>query len=251
MSESVNCPLCGKENSSAGERCKHCNTDLGSTAEEYPEQVFAPDDRTDLGDLVDDRFILSNQDEFAELDYRPRSKKGCLIPAMVALLALLVVAAGLFLLNNGAPDPQTEETGYELPEEDEDPDRADPQQPEDPEPETQEKPDVEDDVFEAPARAAERSPDYDQLEAALFNWLIGRIGDPQVIMIPVDRAEDADEFYARYDPQEENILVYKIESEDEEFVTVLFGPPFSEWLIKTVFIWDHAEWRFLREDEVQ
>jgi len=72
-----------------------------------------------------------------------------------------------------------------------------------------------------------------------------------VTLLHVDEAQDPEEFYDRYDLTEEEVIVYKEKSRDGEFVTVAFGPPFSEWSIRAVFIWDHNEWRFLREEEVR
>ncbi len=250
MAETVACSYCGKENRLLDDQCKYCDADLISKTVEDPVYASTQNDLTDLGTQLDDqnRFY---EDEFAVLDYRPKSIRGFLVPVTVILLAFLIVMAGVFLLNNDDSDPQAEEKEFGLPGTDEsknDLDDATSDEFEDIEPEPELKPDPEEDE---PRKVEEISPDYDQLEAALFNWLINRIGDPHVIMLSVEKVDDVNKFFERYNPEEENIIIYEIESKDDEFVTVLFGPPFSEWLIQVVFIWDQSEWRFLREEAFQ
>ncbi len=244
MAESIYCPFCGKENRPDDYYCRYCDGDLSSRSGDgiadntgFGEaQDLEKQEKKDNGDL--------EEDEFAELDYRPKSKTGCFIPGLVIVFVLGLIAAGVFVLSNGFGVPEEEEAEVpelEIPEEE--PEEAEEVEEEEPEEETEEEP-------EEPEPEGEDAPDYDQLEAALLNWLIGRIDDPRVTLLHVDEAQDPEEFYDRFDLSEEEVIVYKEASRDGEFVTVKFGPPFSEWSIRAVFIWDEVEWRFLREEPV-
>ncbi len=249
MNEVVKCPVCGTVNRPQDIYCCSCDADLGQQAQDRLRD--APDDgKTDAPDSIsaDGKTVLT-EDEFSILDYRPKSKRGCLLPGLVVLVVLSILAVGIFVLNDGF-DFAPEEEEAEAPElkiplgkDEEDEEEL---EEEDPKPDEEEEEEIEE-----PEEDEVDQPDYDQLEAALLNWLIGRVNDPTVIMLHVDDAQDPEKFYERYDPVEENIIVYKEESKDDQFVTVIFGPPFSEWSIRAVFMWDQAEWRFLREEDVR
>ncbi|HSW36546.1 MAG TPA: hypothetical protein VLH18_08085 [Candidatus Limnocylindrales bacterium] len=49
---------------------------------------------------------------------------------------------------------------------------------------------------------------------------------------------------------ENNIIVYKIESADDNFLKILFGLPYSEWSVRPIFTWHDQRLVFLREEEV-
>lgn len=188
----------------------------------------------------------SMEDEFAELDYRPKPKAKLLLPLVIILFALIALVTGVsYLLRdaNGeiAEDPliirpqddeqeESAETGNDLQEEDElVAEDADEQQPQ---------------------LEATTPPDYNFLEPAMHNWLIERTGDGDVIMLHTDELNDVENFFERFDLVDDNIIVYRVDSKDVQFVTVLFGLPFSEWSTKVVFIWRDDQWNFLREEEV-
>ncbi len=248
MNEVVKCPICGKDNRPQDIYCRSCDADLGQQAQDH--LGGAPEEKK-----ADAQEIISAEgktglpeDEFSILDYRPKTKRGCVLPGLVVLVVLSILAVGIFVLNDGF-DFASEEEEAEAPELKIPMEKAEEEEQEDleedePEPDEEEEP-------EEPEEDEVDQPDYDQLEAALLNWLIGRVNDPTVIMLHVDDAQDPEKFYERYDPVEENIIVYKEESRDDQFVTVIFGPPFSEWSIRAVFIWDQVEWRILREEEVR
>ncbi len=217
------CPSCGKENRPEDYNCWFCAADLKRLLE----------------------------DDFSELDYRPKRKAALIIPGLVILLVLGMIAVGIFYMNDWfgllAEEEEVEAPELEIPEDEPGQVEEEPEEPE-PEPEAEEEPEVEEEP-EEPDPVETVQPDYDQLESAIHEWLMERVDDPDVILLHVDDADDPVEFYDQYDPVEENIIVYKEESRDDEFVTVIFGPPFSEWSIRAVFIWDQAEWRFLREED--
>ncbi len=245
MAEIINCPFCGKENRPEDYYCRFCDGDLGSLADEKHEDSSGYREKQGSRSSRGEEKDQAAEDEFAELDYKPKSKAGCFIPGLVILLALGIIGVGILVLNNDFFLPEEEEAEapeLEIPEEE----TEEVEEEEEPEPD----PDPEEDPEEnGPDEEVE--PDYDQLEAALLNWLINRVDDPMVILLHVDEAQDPEQFYDQYDLEEDNVIVYKEESRDEEFVTVKFGPPFSEWSIRAVFIWDEVEWRFLREEEVR
>jgi len=223
MADKIYCPSCGKENRPEDYNCRFCATDLN-------------------------RFL---EDDFSELDYRPKRKTALIIPGLVILLVLGMIAVGIFYMNDWfgllAEEEEVETPELEIPEDEPVQVEEEPEESE-PEPEAEEEPEVEQEP-EEPDPVETVQPDYDQLESAIHEWLMERVDDPDVILLHVDDADDPVEFYDQYDPVEENIIVYKEESRDDEFVTVIFGPPFSEWSIRAVFIWDQAEWRFLREED--
>ncbi len=248
MAEVINCPFCGKENRPKDYYCRFCDGELSRPGGASFIDNTGFDEGEDHGGHDGDDSGGMEEDEFAELDYRPRSKAGCFVPGVVIMLILGIIAGGIFILTDwfGAVgmEEETEPPELEIPE-DEPVDVV--EEPEEEEPE----PDPEEEEVEEPEPNGEDQPDYDQLEAALLNWLIGRVDDPTVILLHIDEAQDPEKFYDRYDLSEDNVIVYEVDSKDEEFVTVKFGPPFSEWSIRVVFIWDQVEWRFLREEEVR
>jgi hypothetical protein len=67
-------------------------------------------------------------------------------------------------------------------------------------------------------------------------------------MVHTGELEDIDSFLQEYSLADDNIFVYMIDSLDDSFVTVLFGPPYSEWSIKVVFMWRDDKWVFVREE---
>jgi len=101
------------------------------------------------------------------------------------------------------------------------------------------------------ADGAEISPDYGLLEQALLDWLQDKTGDEDVIMVNIDELEDMEAFFERYDLAEDNVIVYLVESIDNGEATVLFGLPYSEWTMETIFSWDGEDWVFQQEEEIQ
>lgn len=179
--------------------------------------------------------------DFSELDYEPKKKSGCLLPGLLLVIAVALIAALIVFLGSrnealiDIVDPEDEELIEEtdlpvlepaqtetLPEEDE----------------------------ETAEEAVEVPPDYDQLEAAMSGWLVFRLKDPDVIMVHTSELDDVEGFLERYSLEEDNIIVYQVESTDEQFVTAAFGLPYSEWSIQAVFIWRNNEWEFLREEPI-
>ncbi len=95
----------------------------------------------------------------------------------------------------------------------------------------------------------EQPPDHALLEEEIYEWLKGRVNDPDLILLHTDDLEDTDSFIEQ---QEKGvaIIVYEIESTEGKYVTVLFGYPFTEWSIRAVFTWSDNRWEFLREESV-
>lgn len=246
MSEKMKCPVCGSSNDKSTDQCLKCDADL---------KAIQTDSRSRPGS-GDPGKNDAYEDEFKELDYRPKSKKGLLAPVSVIIAVLIIVLSVFFLFQGDTTEEEAKNIrdvpvdvpGFEGPK------QNDPE--DDPGSDnTAEAIDADEDLpdLDSPFNDRGESPDvdYDQVEAALLNWLINRVNDPTVVMLEKDELEDYGRFYERYDPDEDNIIVYKIQSIDGEFVTAVFGPPFSEWTIRAVFIWDQVEWRFLREESVR
>ncbi len=194
-------------------------------------------------DKRNDQEQLSLEQEFAELDYRPKSKRKLIVPLLVVLAALAGIYVGVnYLLNDQLPEPVSEpEIVVTEPQEETEPEEDEPE--EEPEPEEEE--------TAEPVIVPTTPPDYDILENDLHNWLIERTGDGSVIMLHTDVLEDVERFFERYDLTEDNIIVYRVDSTEDEFTTVLFGAPFSEWSTRVVFIWRDDHWDFLREEAVR
>ncbi len=246
MSDEMKCPVCGSSNDQSIDQCLKCDADLKALQTGSRSRPGSDDlGRKDV-----------YEDEFKELDYRPKSKTGLLAPVSVILVVLVIVVSVFFLFQDDTSEEEARDTRdifldvpeLERPEQD-DPEDGPDSNDSGGEIEADEEPPDMDSPFND--RGESPDVDYDQVEAALLNWLINRVNDPTVVMLEKDELEDYGRFYERYDPEEDNIIVYKVESIDGEFVTAVFGPPFSEWTIRAVFIWDQVEWRFLREDSVR
>ncbi|MDZ4133131.1 MAG: hypothetical protein U1E11_08345 [Dethiobacteria bacterium] len=186
-------------------------------------------------------------DEFSELDYRP-PKISFIRPFIVILLVLAMVVTGVVMLLGNGKDTAAENSRIDLetPGEDQlDGETADLEedQPETDFEPTDESEETDDEVELLP-------PNYDLHEAALHEWLKKRVDDPSVILLPAEALDDFDRFFELYDLEEDNVIVYQIETADAEFVTAVLGVPFSEWSLKAVFIWRGNSWAFLREEAI-
>lgn len=236
MSEILDCRFCAEKVSIESSHCEHCGSELKIASN---ATVFQFEDEAVNSSVIED-------DEFSELDYRPKKKIGCLVPALVILLTLFMVIIGGMVYRSFSSDPLAEEDELEMP------DQVQPvEAPLEPDPDGEElepEPDPEP-VEETPA-AGPKPPDYDQLEEALERWLVNRIYDPDAILLHTEELDDVDQFFERYDLEDDNIIVYQVESTDEEFATAVFGLPFSQWTIKAVFIWRDNKWEFLREEAI-
>jgi uncharacterized membrane protein YvbJ len=80
------CLQCGKEDPFVDEQCSSCGAAL-------PE----------ANPVVQPRLA---EDEFAELDYRPKSKKGLIIPLAIIAVVVLFSIIGVLALTNDAPVAQ-------------------------------------------------------------------------------------------------------------------------------------------------
>lgn len=203
-----------------------------------------------------------NGNDFSELDYEPKSVKSVLLPVLIIIAVLLLLAMlVIFVLtgSNGREEeaaavlPEIEEqqevpAGYR--ENEDDQDQLSEREPveeatagEDIEPE------LDDETAEV---VSEESADKSiaTIEAAALEWLKIRTEDPDVVLLTTGDLEDMDAFFEEYDLAEDTIVVYMIDSVDDEFLTLLFGPPYSEWGLKAVFIWRNNQWEFLREEDV-
>lgn len=252
----LSCPLCRKETGADEKRCRHCGFDLGSSLHSGVGDEGAGSAGTGAEEGADfEAPLKQDEDSFSDLDYRPRKKTGCLLPASIIVVVLIIVAAVLFVLpeesagpaeqvdDNGLADDTEEEQGEE---ETEETDRLDPgdeePDPGEEEPEAEEEEELED---------LPDLPDHDRLEADLHEWLVERTEDPSIILLAAEELEDFDQFFAEYDLETENIIVYIVEAEDGPFLTLLFGPPFSEWTLRATFYWDRTAWVFIRESTVR
>lgn len=226
MDENFNCPECNGKVRYSDELCRHCGSVLSLGSDVPP---FLPED-----------------DEFAELDYRPKAKRGLLIPLAIIFAVILFGAVAIIFWANGEPDPVGDDFSEVLPDVDQE------QLPENQETndEVVEEAETEEENAEQITPEPSTPPDYNFLEPEMHNWLIERTGDGDVILLHTDELDDVEHFFERFDIVEDNIIVYMIESKDEQFVTVLFGIPFSEWSTRVVFIWRDDQWLFLREEVV-
>jgi len=265
MDENRECPFCGAKNSLDDVNCKDCNAKLNSKAagennsEDGFEYSFLDEGNEQAEEQLDDpdygQIGPYREDEFAELDYRPKKKPGLIFSGLIILFALLIIAGGVIFLSSEDPesaaDPGNDDPEVEVPElnEEDGLEQSDPEDLEDADPDQDPGPDPQEDPEEQEFDE-EVPPDYDKLEPVMHEWLIERIDDPDVLLVPNDEMEDIAEDFDQYISQEEEIIVYKIESKEEEFATVLFGVPFSEWSLRIVFIWDGTDWKFLREAEL-
>lgn len=236
MSETIDCRFCGEKVEVDSTYCEHCGSEFENVSN---ATVFQYEDENVNS-------AVAEEDEFSELDYRPKKKIGLLVPALVILLALFMIILGGMVYRSFSSDPQAGEDELEMPDQDQpmevppepDPDGEVPEFETDPER-----------VEETPA-AGPKPPDYDQLEEALERWLVNRIYDPDAILLHSKELEDVDQFFESYNLEDDTIIVYQVESTDEEFATAVFGLPFSQWTIKAVFIWRDNKWEFLREEAI-
>lgn len=196
-----------------------------------------------------------NNDQFSELDYRPRKKIGFISSAMVIGLILLLITAAVFVFSDSGFRVVTDNGAWEeLNEVEEEKDFDDPENSteevvDEPVPEVEET--EPEDVAEESENGIADSPDPDKLEPVLKKWLVERTADPEIILLSNEQLDNVDSFFEEYNLEEENIVVYQVESSDAEFATVVFGLPFSEWSIKAVFTWRDGNWVFLREEPVR
>ncbi len=185
-------------------------------------------------------------DDFSELDYRPKPKAGFLMPLVVIAMVLGMVIVGSVVFLGNDDETAVDDDKIELPGDDQQgtaiPDPAVDETEPEPE-EVIEDEEVADETVLLP-------PNYDLHEEALHEWLKKRVGDQNVILLPAEALDDFDRFFELYDLEEDNVIVYQVETADTEFVTAVLGVPFSEWSIKAVFIWRGDSWAFLREETI-
>ena len=260
------CPSCVKENSSENEKCRYCGTVLQGSADDFAEEAGEHENQAvssgNAGESAnfeqgEEKSENEMEDEFAELDYRPKRKPKMLVSLAAILFTGAIIAGGIYYMGDFsiAPVAELEENGREEDLHEEDLAEEDdlPEEPEDPEPveEVDPEEDEEEEEQEQKEEEEEVPPDYDKLEPVMVDWLEERVEDPEVILLPVEKLEDSDAFFEEYDLAEDLVIIYRIEDREDEFATVLFGPPYSEWSTKAVFIWEDSEWRFLREEQLE
>lgn len=201
-------------------------------------------------DLTEDdtRKASSLDDEFAELDYRPKPKAKILLPLAVIALALILIIFGINYMLNDSNGEAVDEVPISQPEDTEEGEETPEAELEEP---GEEETDLEEETEDEELFETTTPPNYDLLEPDLHNWLIERTGDGEVIMLHTDELDDVDRFFERFNLAEDNVIVYKVDSRDGQFVNVLFGMPYSQWSLKVVFIWSDNGWVFLREEDVQ
>lgn len=244
--EKATCPVCGKEVNSDDLYCKHCGSEIKASPaftedvgeEEYPELDFGEEDYAKTAEEL--------ESELSELDYEPKKKTGFMVPALVIILVLFMVIGGAYMLTDTDDDQVVDDDPLEVPDVANDDEQAGVEDPND---EVTEPADPGEDQDEN-GPDEEMPPDHEVLEEAMEEWLAERIDDPDVILLHTDELEDFEAFFEEYDLEEDNVIVYMVESTEDEFTTVLFGPPFSEWSIKAVFIWREGQWDFLREGTI-
>ncbi len=189
------------------------------------------------------------EDDFGSLDYQPKKKSKYLMPALIVAI-VVVVSIVVFIIvlmgRNADKSGLGDEQGIEQEKQGQAEETAqDISGPVDAETDT---------AGEESDQSEEKDsipPDYDLLETAIYSWLIDRIGDPAVIMVHTDELEDVEGFFERFSLEEDNVIVYQVQSTDDQFATVAFGLPYSEWSTRVVFIWRDREWSFLREETIQ
>lgn len=242
--EKIPCPVCGKEVNSDDLFCKHCGSELNASPaftedaeeEQYPELDLGDDDLSKTAEEL--------ESELSELDYEPKKKSGFMVSVLVITLALGMIVGGIYIFSRTDDDQAVNGASVEVPDagdENDQPGTVDQNG------EGTEAADPGEDQDEN-GPDEETTPDHDLLEEAMEEWLEERVDDPDVILLNSDELEDFDLFFETYDLEEDNVIVYMVESMEDEFATILLGPPFSEWSIKVVFIWREGQWDFLREE---
>ena len=240
------CPVCGKEVNSDDLYCRHCGSEVkafSASAEDFGGEDYA---ELDLGEEDYAKTAEELESELSELDYEPKKKSGFMVPALVIILVLGMVIGGIYMISSTEDDQVVVDDPVEVPDAVDEDEQADVEDPND---EETEPVDPNEDQDEN-GPEDEMPPDYEFLEEAMKEWLAERVDDPDVILLHTEELEDFDQFFEDYDLEEDNIIVYTVESTEDEFATVLLGPPFSEWSIKAVFIWREGQWDFLREETV-
>ena len=230
MPEKTTCPYCDETAGIDDDYCKRCDAELKDSTLGAPGKVVSGN-----------KALQQGEDEFSELDYRPRTNTRVMFPVLIIFMVLGIFTAVFFIMNIDEPIEVADNGQLEVPEQERDAELK----PVEIVPE-EENADLElgEDIYEPIL------PDYDQLEAVLEDWLINRLDEPDLILLDADDLDELDRFYEVYDMEEDFIIFYQVESKSEEFVSVLFGLPFSEWSIKAVFQWRDGEWYFLREEPI-
>lgn len=187
-------------------------------------------------------------DEFSELDYRPKPKIAFIKPFIVIVLVLAMVITGLVMLLGNGEETAVDNGGSDSEAPLEDQANGDTDETEEDQLANDSEPTDESEETESETELL--PPNYDLVEKALHQWLKKRVDDPNVILLPAEALDDFDRFFELYDLEEDNVIVYQVEAADTEFVTAVLGVPFSEWSLKAVFIWRGSSWAFLREEAI-
>ena len=188
------------------------------------------------------------EDEFGSLDYQPKRKSKYLLPTLIVAIVVVIIVVFIIVLVDRNEDKSGlgDEQGIEQEEQGQAEETAqDISEPVDAETDT---------AGEESDQLEEKDsipPDYDLLETTIYSWLIDWTGDPDVIMVHTDELDDVEGFFERFNLEEDNVIVYQLQSTDDQFATVAFGLPYSEWSTRAVFIWRDREWLFLREETIQ
>jgi len=188
------------------------------------------------------------KNDFSELDYKPKKKSRYLLPALIILTVLILMVVIYFL--TGIRD----EIGVDVTDDEQDKEQVT-EQAEEAVPSA---PEAIEEITEGSLEESEideadheTPPDHEQLGDAMHKWLISRVDDPDVIMVHTSELDDVESFLERYSLEEDNIIVYRIESTEDQFATAVFGLPYSEWSIRAVFIWRDSKWNYLREEALR
>ena len=205
---------------------------------------------------IDDN-LTNAKDEFSELDYRPRKGLSMIKSGLVILVAIIAVIMAVIYFGDSSFQAVVNDTEEEdVNGENGEPDNAELEEEQVDEPGIDDEEEVDQDNDNGvDGEDDEAAPDPGvadptKLEPVLQTWIVERTADPQIILLSDDELEDVEGFFEEYDLENENIVVYKVDSIDDEFATVLFGIPFSEWTIKAVYTWRDGKWVFLREEPV-
>ena len=205
---------------------------------------------------IDDNFYKV-KDDFSELDYQPRNWLSFIKSGLAILVAIIAVIMAVIYFGDSSfqavvDDAEQEDVNGENRETNND--ESEEEQVDEPGQNNGEEVDLNNNNGED-EEEGEDAPDPGiadptKLEPILKGWIVERTADPQIILLSDAELEDVEGFFEEYDLENENIVIYKVDSIDEEFATVLFGIPFSEWSIKAVFTWRDGKWVFLREEPV-